>query len=192
MSTEYYSSGGTPAQSAGARSEVMRAEFAAIEAGFAKLVSFSGNGGKMVTVNSPATGLTVSSLTLPASGTLATRESAETLTDKRFTWRVNSLADAVSVTPNADTTDLATHVNTQALGTLTVNAPTGTPTDMQILMLRIKSTNAHSLTFNAAYRGSDDFPLPTALSGASKTDYFCFRRNAADSKWDLVGLVKGF
>lgn len=192
MSTEYYSAGGTPAQSSGARTEVMRAEFAAIERGFAKLPTFSGNGGKMVIVNALAAALGVSALTLPSSGTLATLESPETFTNKRFTLRSATLADAAAITPAGDTTDQANHTNTQALGTLTVNAPSGTPTSMQVLVLRIKSTNAHTISFNAVYRGSDDRPLPTTLSGGGKTDYLCFRCNAADSKWDLVGMVRGF
>lgn len=192
MPTEYYSAGGSPGSGAGARSEVMRGEFAAIMAGFAKLPTFSGNAGKMVIVADPAVALSVSSLTLPASGTLATRESAETLTNKRFTKRVAALADAAAITPAADSTDQATHINTQALGTLAVHAPTGTPTQMQILVLRIKSTNAHTFAFNAVYRGSADRPLPAALSGAGKTDYLCFRWNSADSRWDLVGMARGF
>jgi hypothetical protein len=170
----------------------MRAEFAAIELGFAKFPAFSGNAGKMVTVNSLATALSVSSLTLPASGTLATIESAETFTNKRFSLRVNALADASAITPNADTTDQANHTNTQALGTLTVNAPSGTPTNLQRLILRIKSTNAHTLAFDAIYRGSTDIPLPSGLSGSGKWDYLAFAYNSADSKWDLAGMVRGF
>lgn len=192
MANEYYPVSGTPAARSGARSQLMRAEFASVEAGFAKLPTLAGNGGKMVVVGSAGTALSVSSLTLPASGTLATLQSAETLTNKRFTLRVASLADAASITPNADTTDQANHVNTQALGTLTVNAPTGSPTSMQRLVLRLKSTNAHTYAFNAIYRGSSDKPLPTALSGGSKTDYLCFVYNSADSKWDLAGLVTGY
>lgn len=193
MSTEYYSRGGSPAQRSGVRSTVMRAEFAAIERGFAKLPSFSGNAGKMVVVNGAGSALTVSALTLPSTpNTLASLEGAETLTNKRFTQRVAAIASALAITPAGDSTDQANHTNTEALGTLTINAPSGTPTELQILVLRIKSTNAHTITFNAIYRGSTDRPLPAALTGGGLTDYLCFRYNSADSKWDLVGMVKGF
>lgn len=192
MANNYYPVSGTPAQNSDVRSALMRAEFLAIEDGFDKLPAFSGNAGKMVVVNGSGNALTVSGLTLPASGTLATVDQAETFTNKRFTHRTATLADAVAITPNGDTTDLALHINTQGLGTLTVNAPTGTPTGLQRLMLRIKSAQAHALAFNAIYRGSADKSLPAALTGANKWDYILFTFNSADTKWDLSGLVKGF
>lgn len=102
------------------------------------------------------------------------------------------LADAVSVTPDSDTTDVGTQANTQAAGTLTFNAPTGTPINGQKLIIRVKSTNQHTLSFNAAYRGSTQVALPTQNSGSAKTDYFGFIYNSADSKWDLAAMIKGF
>lgn len=192
MATPYYTASGKPAQSASGSSEDIRDEFALIEAGFAKMPTLSGNGGKMVIVNAGATALAVSALGIPASGTLATLAGTETFTNKRNTWRVVSLADGASITPNVDTSDEVTHVNTQALGTLTVNAPTGTPTDGQRLVMRIKSTEAHTLSFNAIYRGSTDLALPGVLSGGGLTDYLAWIYHSADSKWDLAALVKGF
>lgn len=192
MATDYYTVTGKPAQSASGSSSDMRAEFALVEAGFAKLPTLAGNAGKMVIVNAGATALGVSALGIPSAGTLATLAGTETFTNKRNTWRVVALGSGASITPNVDISDEVTQVNTEALGTLTVNAYTGTPTDGQRLVMRIKSTNAHTLSFNAAYRGSTDLALPGALSGASLTDYLAWIWNAADSKWDLVALVKGF
>lgn len=192
MATDYYTASGEPQQSSSGSSSDMRAEFALVEAGFAKLPTLAGNAGKMVIVNAGATALSVSALGIPSSGTLATLAGTETLTNKRYTWRVVGLADGVAITPNVDTSDEVTQTNTQALGTLTVNAHTGTPTEAQRLVMRIKSTNAHALVFNAAYRASTDLVMPAALSGAGKTDYFSFIYNSTDSKWDLVAVVKGF
>lgn len=192
MATPYYTASGEPQQGSAGSSSDMRAEFLLVEAGFAKLPTLAGNAGKMVVVNGGETALTVSALGIPTSGTLATLAGTETFTNHRVTARVGSLADGVAITPNADSVDETTHVNTQALGTLTVNAHAGTPTDGQRLTLRIKSTNAHALSFDAVYRGSIDLALPAALSGASKTDYLAFIWNAADSKWDLVAIVKGY
>jgi hypothetical protein len=67
---------------------------------------------------------------------------------------------------NADTTDIATQINTQAAGTLTINAPTGTISNGQKIMLRIKSTNVQTFSWNAIFAGSTDSALPTATSGA--------------------------
>lgn len=57
MSTPYYSASGIPATGSRAESATMRGEFSSIEAGFAKLPTLSANGGKMVAVNSGASGL---------------------------------------------------------------------------------------------------------------------------------------
>lgn len=106
--------------------------------------------------------------------------------------RVVILADSPSITLNADTTDLARQTNTQILGTLTFNAPTGTPTDGQQIIVRITSINAHALSWNAVFRGSTDLQLPTTLSGASKEDYFGFSYDDISSKWDLIAKNFGF
>ncbi len=131
-------------------------------------------------------------VTLPTTGTLATLAGAETLTNKRVTQRVVSMADATSFTPTGDTADVNTQTNTQAAGTLTANAPSGTPTDGQILILRIKCTNAHTWSWNAIYRSSNDVVLPTSTTGTSKTDYLGFRYNSTDTKWDLVAKSLGY
>lgn len=132
-------------------------------------------------------------LTLPTStDTLVGRATTDTLTNKRITQRVVSMSDATSITPTGDTADMNTQANTQTAGTLTVNAPSGTPTDGQKLTIRIKSTNVQTYSWNAIYRGSVDLPLETASSGSSKTDYLGFIYNAADSKWDYVSKNEGF
>lgn len=109
----------------------------------------------------------------------------------RLGWRVVSMADATSITPTGDTADENTQINTQAIGTLTVNNPSGTPADGQRLVLRIKSTNVQTFSWGGIYRGSLDTPLPTVSSGSSLTDYIAFLYNGADSKFDLVGLNFG-
>lgn len=110
----------------------------------------------------------------------------------RVTKRTVVIADATSITPNIDTTDIGTQANTQAVGNLTVNAPTGTPANGQGLQLRIKSTNVQTFVFNAIYRASTDLPLPVTSTGATKTDYLCFEYNSADTTWDYVGKNFGF
>lgn len=106
--------------------------------------------------------------------------------------RVVSISDAASITINADTTDVATQVNTQATGTLTINAPTGTPINGQKIVLRLQSTNVQTFSWNAVFAGSTDLSLPAASSGSSKYDYVGFIYNSTASKWQLLAKVFGF
>lgn len=103
---------------------------------------------------------------------------------------VATIASSATITPNSDTTDMQT-VTALATNT-TIAAPTGTPYDGKPLLLRIKDDGtSRTLTWNSAYRAGTDFALPTATT-ISKTMYVQFVYNTADSKWDAVGLTKGF
>lgn len=106
--------------------------------------------------------------------------------------RVVALTDATSVTFNADTTDIATQANTQVAGTLTINAPTGTPYNGQKIIFRLLSTNAQTFSWNAAFQGSGDLSLPTVSSGSSKYDYMGFVYNSTATKWQMLAKVFGF
>jgi hypothetical protein len=106
--------------------------------------------------------------------------------------RVVTIADGTSITMNADTTDMAIQNNTQAAGTLTINAPTGTPVNGQKLMLRLTSTNVQTFNWNGIFRGSTDLSLPTASSGSSKEDYMGFIYDSSFTKWDLIAKNFGF
>lgn len=61
---EYYDSSGAPGTSAAGASQVMRAEFDAIEVGFNKLPTLAGNGNKAVVVNAGGTAMTVTAAAL--------------------------------------------------------------------------------------------------------------------------------
>jgi hypothetical protein len=107
-------------------------------------------------------------------------------------YHVVALPDATSVTFDADTTDMATQDNTQAVGTLTINAPTGSPSNGQKLIFRLKSTNAQTFSWNAAFQGSSDLALPTASSGGYAYDYMGFIWNSSAAKWQIIAKVFGF
>ena len=64
MSNDFYNVSGAPVTGSQGASAVMRAEFAALEAGFDKLPTLTGNANEVVVVNSGATGLTTAA-TLP-------------------------------------------------------------------------------------------------------------------------------
>ena len=106
--------------------------------------------------------------------------------------RVSVITDGTSISINADAADFFTQANTQAVGTLTINAPTGTPVNAQRLIIRIRSTNVQTLSWNAIFDDSDELFLPSATSGATKYDYFGFFYNSTASKWQLVSKLMGF
>lgn len=106
--------------------------------------------------------------------------------------RVVSMTDATSFTPTADTADINTQTNTQAIGTLTANAPSGTPLNGQTLELVIKSTNVQTFSWNAIYVGCTTTALPTATTGATKTDKFFFQYNTGVSKWQIYSVQYGY
>lgn len=99
--------------------------------------------------------------------------------------RVVGTTSSATPTPNIDTT---TVYKLTALATnATFGAPTGTPTDGQVLIFRIKSDSSiRTLAWNAAYvaRGVS---MPTATV-ASKYTIVGFMYNADTSTWDCVSV----
>ncbi len=107
--------------------------------------------------------------------------------------RVTSEASNATPTPNADTTDV--HIITAQAAAATFGAPTGTSTQGQMLIVRIKDNGtARALSWNSGaggYRASSDLALPTTTT-VSKTLYCGFMYNATDSKWDLLAKLDNF
>lgn len=106
------------------------------------------------------------------------------------TYGVTTLADATSITPNSHF-KVNYQSNTQAAGTLTVNADSGAPVNGQSMVIKIKSTNAQTFSWNAGYVGGTN-ALPTTTTGSSKIDYFTFIYDSVNSKWDFTGTALGF
>lgn len=108
---------------------------------------------------------------------------------KKRAMRVTSITSSATPTPNADTTDV--YLVTALAEGATFGAPTGTPTNGQQLIIRIKDdATARSLAWNAIYRASSDVALPT-ITALSKTLYCSFIYNVPDSKWDLFTISTG-
>lgn len=144
-------------------------------------------GGAFTTSGAYASTLTftaATNVTFPTTGTLATRAGAETLTNKRMTKRVAPLTDAATVTLATDSFDggvLAT------LSQATNFLLSGTLTDMQPYVLRIKSTTARAITWDAAFAGSTDQALPATTSGGGLTDLLVFNYDLLAGKMRLAG-----
>lgn len=121
---------------------------------------------------------------------VVTESGAQTLTGKRITKRIQSISSSATPTPDIDSYD-ELHITALAAGA-TIGAPTGTPTNGQGLVLRIKDNGtARALAFNAIYRFSTDIIAPTTTV-ISKTMYLAFKYNSADDKYDCVAFIDGF
>jgi hypothetical protein len=131
-------------------------------------------------------------VTLPVGGTLATLDNVETLANKTIQPRIFLVADSSTISLNADSADIFIQANTQAAGTLTVNAPTGTPYNGQKFILRLRSTNVQTFSWNAAYAGSIDMPLPISSTGSTKYDYMGFIYNSTSLTWQMIAKNFGF
>lgn len=114
----------------------------------------------------------------------------QTVTNKRITKRVLSQSSGSAPAPDADSYDVFC-ITALAID-CALGAPTGTPTNGQTLVVRIKDNGtARALSFNAIYRFSTDVPAPTTTV-LSKTIYLGFMYNAFDSKWDCLAKVDNF
>ena len=97
--------------------------------------------------------------------------------------RVQTVTSSATVTP-ISTNDLVI-ITAQAVG-LTLANPTGTFTEGQALMIRIKDNGtARTIAFDTNYRAIG-VTLPTTTV-ISKTLYLGIIYNSTDGKWDIVG-----
>lgn len=125
-------------------------------------------------------------LTLPTStDTLVGKATTDTLTNKRITKRVQSVSDASTVTPNADNDDA---VDITAIAqAFTIASPSGTPTNFQTLLIRIKDNGtARAITWGAGYvAGGVSLPSTTVLSKILNLGFIYNTANSLN-KWQCV------
>lgn len=127
------------------------------------------------------TSLTLGGVAVP------TISSTSTLTNKRITKRVTSVASSGTPTPSADTDDQ--YQLTALAAAAAFQVPAGTPTNGQPLVIRIKDNGtARALTYDAIYRAIGvTLPATTVIS---KTLYLGMFYNSADTKWDVVAVAQ--
>jgi len=122
---------------------------------------------------------------------IADRSASVTLTNHRITYRTNTQTSyTTSVTLNSDLFDV--QIITALTGALLFNAPSGTPTECQMLLLRVKDNGtARALTWNSIFRSGTAFSLPTTTT-LGKWIYIELLYNLTDTKWDCVGVSDGY
>jgi hypothetical protein len=153
-------------------------------------ISIPASNGNVNIVSAGNTTLVITGTGTNVTGTL--NVTGNLVTGGAVVSRVTTIADGTTVTMNGDTTDLATQTNTQAAGTLVINAITGTPFNGQRIMFRLQSANVQTFSWNAVFGGSTDTPLPTASSGSNKYDYMGFIYNSTAIKWQLLAKNFGY
>ena len=160
----------------------------------------TGSGSTVVLSGSPAlttpsiAAITVSggivSLPTGATDTLVSKNSTDTLTNKRSQPRVVSATSYTTDTGSSlsvATCDL--FIVTAQAWALKFNNPGGTPVQGEKLMIRIKDNGtARALTYDTQFRASSDLALPTTTV-LNKTLYMGFVYNSTDTKWDLLAVL---
>lgn len=126
----------------------------------------------------------VSNTTNQASGETEKRTALELKGYNRIP-RIQSVTSASTVTPVWTTDD---QVNVTALAAnVTLANPTGTPSDGQVMFVRIKDNGtARTIGYGANYRAVG-VTLPTTTV-INKTVYLGGKWNAADSKLDILAV----
>jgi hypothetical protein len=134
-------------------------------------------------------------LTLPTSSdTLVGRATTDIFTNKRITRRCGTIASAGTITPTSD--DVDEYIVTAQGAALTIEQPSGTPTDAQTLILRLKDDGtARAITWHTGsagdYRFSTDLAAPTTTI-VSKTLYCGFLYNSTETRWDCLAILNNF
>lgn len=122
-----------------------------------------------------------------ADSALSTATSTTTFTNKRITKRITTITSHATPTVNTDNCDVVTiTAQAEAITSMTTNL-SGTPTNFQTLVYRIKDDGtARAITWGASFQamGAD---LPTTTT-ASKVLTVGFIYDTVTSKWGAVAV----
>jgi len=137
--------------------------------------------------------ITVASTNLSDTASIVLLTSAQTITDKRITLRTNTITSSATPAINSDTTDEFTITALAADITSMTSSLTGTPTNGQELMVRIKGTATRTITWGASFVSSGTATLLATTSGTN-THYIKLRYDTAAAKFvclavDAVGYA---
>lgn len=96
---------------------------------------------------------------------------------------------ASSATPQPDIGTTKTYIITAQAVNASMLAPSGSPSEAQVLIYRIKDNGgARTLSWASAFRGIG-LTIPT-VTVAGKWLYLGYMYNATDAKWDLIALAQ--
>lgn len=121
--------------------------------------------------------------------TVPTISSTSTFTNKRTTKRVQSVSDAATITPNADSDD---NVDITAIAqAFTIANPSGTPTNKQTIVITIKDNGtARAITWGNGYAaGGIALPSTTVLSKILNLGFIYNTANSLN-KWQLIASAQ--
>jgi len=138
------------------------------------IASLYQDAGKTKTVTMPA-----------ASDTLVGKATTDTLTNKRITKRICTITSAAEPTINTDNYDCVTITAlSDAITSMTTNL-SGTPTNFQPLIIRIKDNGtARAITWGASFEAKGvDLPTTTVIS---KVLTVGFLYDTVTSKWGCI------
>jgi len=105
----------------------------------------------------------------------------QTMTNKRITKRVGTVASAAQPTINTDNVDFF-HITAQTVDITSMTANlSGTPTDNQDLMISIRGTAARNITWGTGFEAGS-VALPAATTTTQRLDVKFFY-NSVSAKW---------
>jgi len=121
-----------------------------------------------------------------AGASIVTYSGTETLTNKRIDPRDVSAASASSLTPDVSVGDI--YAYTALAANLTINAPTGSPTNGDKLIFRLLDNGtSRTLTWDSTYTVIG-VTLPTATT-INKTTYVGCIYNSNNTRWDVIAVT---
>jgi hypothetical protein len=125
----------------------------------------------------------------PPSGDVLGDIDAQTIANKRINPRSFTSGNPSSLSPDINQADIiCTTAQAQAL---TINAPSGTPVEGQMLKFRLLDNgSAHPLAFNSIFQDTTNISLPaTTLGSTTVSLILTFHWDSSVSKWRLTAKV---